>query len=187
MRSRQSSRCSSRAKASPSSPTVWSRYEARSASLVASMHRWSAKEREQRLLSGDVGTCGLRKALASSSISGGRRRKITPGGRVPGLARRRPRPRPRPFPPLRRRHHLLARGRGGEAAPSDRGGCGLAGRDGLRALVGDEEMVTSSEEIAWAFRKLLETVAFEQPLVCVLDDLQWGGLPRPGRRRRPLP
>ena len=44
----------------------------------------------------------------------------------------------------------------------------------LRALVGDEEMVTSSEEIAWAFRKLLEAVAFEQPLVCVLDDLHWG-------------
>ena len=44
----------------------------------------------------------------------------------------------------------------------------------LRALVGDEEMVTSSEEIAWAFRKRLEAVAFEQPLVCVLDDLHWG-------------
>ena len=25
-----------------------------------------------------------------------------------------------------------------------------------------------------AFRKLLEAVAFEQPLVCVLDDLHWG-------------
>ncbi|MDP9284713.1 MAG: AAA family ATPase, partial [Actinomycetota bacterium] len=44
----------------------------------------------------------------------------------------------------------------------------------LRALVGDAQMVTSSEEIAWAFRKLLEAVASEQPLVCLLDDLHWG-------------
>src|SRR5437867_769122 len=44
----------------------------------------------------------------------------------------------------------------------------------LRALVGDAQIVTSSEEIAWAFRKLLEAVAAEQPLVCVLDDLHWG-------------
>ena len=44
----------------------------------------------------------------------------------------------------------------------------------LRALVGDAQIVTSSEEIAWAFRKLLEAVASEQPLVCVLDDLHWG-------------
>jgi class 3 adenylate cyclase/tetratricopeptide (TPR) repeat protein len=44
----------------------------------------------------------------------------------------------------------------------------------LRALVGDTQIVTSSEEIAWAFRKLLEAVASEQPLVCVLDDLHWG-------------
>ena len=44
----------------------------------------------------------------------------------------------------------------------------------LRALVGDAPIVTSSEEIAWAFRKLLEAVASQQPLVCVLDDLHWG-------------
>ena len=30
---------------------------------------------------------------------------------------------------------------------------------------------TSGDEIAWAFRKLLEEQA---PLVCVFDDIQWG-------------
>jgi class 3 adenylate cyclase len=44
----------------------------------------------------------------------------------------------------------------------------------MRALLGDEELVTSSEEIAWAFRKLLEAVASERPLVCVFDDVHWG-------------
>ena len=31
--------------------------------------------------------------------------------------------------------------------------------------------MTSAEEIAWAFRKLLEQ---EAPLVVVFDDIQWG-------------
>jgi class 3 adenylate cyclase/tetratricopeptide (TPR) repeat protein len=44
----------------------------------------------------------------------------------------------------------------------------------IRALVGDGQLVTSSEEIAWAFRKLLEAVASERPLVCVFDDVHWG-------------
>ena len=44
----------------------------------------------------------------------------------------------------------------------------------IRGLVGDETMVSSSEEIAWAFRKLLEAVAAERPLVCVFDDVHWG-------------
>jgi class 3 adenylate cyclase/tetratricopeptide (TPR) repeat protein len=44
----------------------------------------------------------------------------------------------------------------------------------IRALTGDEHTVTSSEEIAWAFRKLLEAVAVERPLVCVFDDVHWG-------------
>jgi class 3 adenylate cyclase/tetratricopeptide (TPR) repeat protein len=44
----------------------------------------------------------------------------------------------------------------------------------MRALLGDEQLVTSSEEIAWAFRKLLEAVASERPLVCVFDDVHWG-------------
>ena len=33
---------------------------------------------------------------------------------------------------------------------------------------------TSAEEIAWAFRKLLEHAAAERPLVVVFDDIQWG-------------
>src|SRR6185312_8337006 len=44
----------------------------------------------------------------------------------------------------------------------------------IRAVVGERDVVTSSEEIAWAFRKLLEAVAAETPVVCVFDDLQWG-------------
>ena len=44
----------------------------------------------------------------------------------------------------------------------------------LRALLGEQQLVTSSEEIAWAFRKQLEVVAQHQPLVCVFDDLHWG-------------
>lgn len=49
-----------------------------------------------------------------------------------------------------------------------------AAEQAIRALLGDEELVTSSEEIAWAFRKLLEAVASERPLVCVFDDVHWG-------------
>jgi len=44
----------------------------------------------------------------------------------------------------------------------------------LRGLRAEEPTVTSSAEIAWAFRKRLEAVASEQPLVCVFDDLHWG-------------
>ncbi len=41
----------------------------------------------------------------------------------------------------------------------------------LRALRGESGAKTSPEEIAWAFRKLLEAHA---PLVVVFDDIQWG-------------
>jgi len=41
----------------------------------------------------------------------------------------------------------------------------------LRALLGQTDHATSGEEIAWAFRKLLEERA---PLFCVFDDIQWG-------------
>jgi class 3 adenylate cyclase/tetratricopeptide (TPR) repeat protein len=44
----------------------------------------------------------------------------------------------------------------------------------MRSLLGEEEVSSSSEEIAWAFRKLLEGAARETPLVCVFDDLHWG-------------
>ena len=46
-------------------------------------------------------------------------------------------------------------------------------REPLRALLGDD-VPTSSEEIAWAFRKLLESAAIERPLVVVFDDIHWG-------------
>ena len=49
-----------------------------------------------------------------------------------------------------------------------------AAAQAMRALLGDQELVTSSVEIAWAFRKLLEAVASERPLVCVFDDVHWG-------------
>jgi class 3 adenylate cyclase/tetratricopeptide (TPR) repeat protein len=44
----------------------------------------------------------------------------------------------------------------------------------LRGLLGGEPAVSSTEEIAWAVRKLLEAAAVEQPVVCVLDDVHWG-------------
>ena len=40
----------------------------------------------------------------------------------------------------------------------------------LRSLLGETDQGTSAEEIAWAFRKLLEE---EAPLVCIFDDLHW--------------
>jgi class 3 adenylate cyclase/tetratricopeptide (TPR) repeat protein len=41
----------------------------------------------------------------------------------------------------------------------------------VRSLLGESDVGTSGDEIAWAFRKLLEEQA---PLVVVFDDLQWG-------------
>jgi tetratricopeptide (TPR) repeat protein len=43
----------------------------------------------------------------------------------------------------------------------------------LRSLRGGREEPGSAEDIAWAFRKLLEQEAQDQPLVCLLDDLHW--------------
>ena len=43
----------------------------------------------------------------------------------------------------------------------------------LQSLVGETESATSAEEIAWAFRKLIEHHAQERPLVCMFDDLHW--------------
>jgi class 3 adenylate cyclase/tetratricopeptide (TPR) repeat protein len=40
----------------------------------------------------------------------------------------------------------------------------------IRSLLGESETATSAEEIAWAFRKLLEEQA---PLIAVFDDIQW--------------
>jgi len=44
----------------------------------------------------------------------------------------------------------------------------------IRSLLDETEAATSAEEIAWAFRKTLEQVAAERPLVVVFDDIQWG-------------
>jgi class 3 adenylate cyclase len=41
----------------------------------------------------------------------------------------------------------------------------------LRSLLGESEQATSADEIAWAFRRLVEEQA---PLVVCLDDIQWG-------------
>src|ERR687888_319084 len=52
-----------------------------------------------------------------------------------------------------------------DALPSD-----PAASASLRSLLGETDERTSSDEIAWAFRKLLEEHA---PLVCVFDDIHW--------------
>ena len=44
----------------------------------------------------------------------------------------------------------------------------------IRVLLGETDTATSPDEIAWAFRKTLEHVAAQRPLVVVFDDLQWG-------------
>jgi class 3 adenylate cyclase len=44
----------------------------------------------------------------------------------------------------------------------------------LRSLLGESDLPTSADEIAWAFRKLLEQEARQRPVVCVLDDIHWG-------------
>jgi class 3 adenylate cyclase/predicted ATPase len=41
----------------------------------------------------------------------------------------------------------------------------------IASLLGEADAATSSDEIAWAFRKLLEP---EGPLLVVFDDIQWG-------------
>jgi tetratricopeptide (TPR) repeat protein len=43
----------------------------------------------------------------------------------------------------------------------------------LRALLGETGVGTTPDEIAWAFRKLLEQETQARPVVCVLDDLHW--------------
>ena len=53
-----------------------------------------------------------------------------------------------------------------DARPTD-----PAAADAIQSLLGESDAGTSPEEIAWAFRKLLEAQA---PLVVVFDDIQWG-------------
>jgi class 3 adenylate cyclase len=52
------------------------------------------------------------------------------------------------------------------AVPSD-----PAAAAAIASLLGETDSGTSAEEIAWAFRKLLEEQA---PVVCVFEDLHWG-------------
>jgi class 3 adenylate cyclase len=52
------------------------------------------------------------------------------------------------------------------ALPSD-----PAAAAAIRVLLGQGDSGTSAEEIAWAFRKLLEE---QGPLIAVFDDIQWG-------------
>jgi class 3 adenylate cyclase/tetratricopeptide (TPR) repeat protein len=52
------------------------------------------------------------------------------------------------------------------ALPSD-----SVAAEAIRSLLGETEVATSAEDIAWAFRKLLEEQA---PLVVVFDDIHWG-------------
>ena len=47
----------------------------------------------------------------------------------------------------------------------------------LGAILGDEPAGASPDEIAWAFRKLLESQAAVRPLVVVFDDVHWGEPP----------
>jgi class 3 adenylate cyclase/tetratricopeptide (TPR) repeat protein len=44
----------------------------------------------------------------------------------------------------------------------------------MRSLLGESQVSTSADEIAWAFRKTLESAATDRPLVVVFDDIHWG-------------
>jgi class 3 adenylate cyclase/tetratricopeptide (TPR) repeat protein len=44
----------------------------------------------------------------------------------------------------------------------------------INALLGKTTAATSSDELAWAFRKTLEHAAATRPVVAVFDDIQWG-------------
>jgi class 3 adenylate cyclase/tetratricopeptide (TPR) repeat protein len=44
----------------------------------------------------------------------------------------------------------------------------------LQTILGEHDAATSSTEIAWALRKLLEAAADTSPLVVVFDDIHWG-------------
>lgn len=50
---------------------------------------------------------------------------------------------------------------------------GAAG-NALEAVLGEGDAAATPDEIAWAFRKLLEARAAEEPLLCIFDDIQWG-------------
>ena len=41
-------------------------------------------------------------------------------------------------------------------------------------MLGEGDGTATPDEIAWAFRKLLEGKAAQEPLLCIFDDIQWG-------------
>jgi class 3 adenylate cyclase/tetratricopeptide (TPR) repeat protein len=45
---------------------------------------------------------------------------------------------------------------------------------GLAPILGEGDATSSPDEIAWAFRKLLEARAADGPVVVVFDDIHWG-------------
>jgi class 3 adenylate cyclase/tetratricopeptide (TPR) repeat protein len=55
-----------------------------------------------------------------------------------------------------------------DARPTD-----VAAAEAIRSLLGESDAGSSAEEIAWAFRKLLEEQAQDR-LVVVFDDIHWG-------------
>jgi class 3 adenylate cyclase/tetratricopeptide (TPR) repeat protein len=44
----------------------------------------------------------------------------------------------------------------------------------IEAVLGEGDATATPDEIAWAFRKLLEARGAEEPLLCIFDDIQWG-------------
>ena len=49
-----------------------------------------------------------------------------------------------------------------------------AAEKALDAVLGEGDVAATPDEIAWAFRRLLEARAADGPLVCIFDDIQWG-------------
>jgi class 3 adenylate cyclase/tetratricopeptide (TPR) repeat protein len=50
----------------------------------------------------------------------------------------------------------------------------LTEQPGLAPILGEDDATSSPDEIAWAFRKLLEARAADGPIVVVFDDVHWG-------------
>ena len=49
-------------------------------------------------------------------------------------------------------------------------------RHALKVVLGELDVTAAAtpDQIAWAFRKLLEASAVVEPLICLFDDIQWG-------------
>jgi class 3 adenylate cyclase len=58
--------------------------------------------------------------------------------------------------------------------PAGELGLERAALEAIEGLLGEGQVVASSEEIAWAVRKLLEAAAESSPLVVLFDDIHWG-------------